>query len=183
MGTGANYRNAITGSFPAVTACAHASIGTGTFPSQHGITGHNIRDGSKVRKAYGDAGHANPGDILIPTLADLWSDATDDRAWVGEIGYQVWHMGMIGYGGPSRTGETLPVGVYWDEGAYKHNGVGEWAPHNPDLFRMPSTVPGPRRVRRPSAGVRVARVGPGVRPAGTPDAVLRARPSCGIRAT
>ena len=63
MGTGANFRNAITGSFPAVTACAHASIGTGTFPSQHGITGHNIRDGSKVRKAYGDAGHANPGDI------------------------------------------------------------------------------------------------------------------------
>ena len=48
MGPGRNYRNAITGSFPAVTACAHASIGTGTFPSQHGITGHNIRDGSKV---------------------------------------------------------------------------------------------------------------------------------------
>ena len=48
MGEGANYRNAITGSFPAVTACAHATIGTGTFPSQHGITGHNIRDGSEV---------------------------------------------------------------------------------------------------------------------------------------
>ena len=142
MGTGANYRNAITGSFPAVTACAHASIGTGTFPSQHGITGHNIRDGSKVRKAYGDAGHANPGDILIPTLADLWSDATDNRAWIGEIGYQVWHMGMIGHGGPTRTGAGLPVGVYWDEGAYKQNGVGEWAPHNPDLFRMPTTAPG-----------------------------------------
>jgi hypothetical protein len=142
MGEGANYRNAITGSFPAVTACAHATIGTGTYPNQHGITGHNIRDGSKVRKAYGDAGHANPGDILIPTLADLWSDDTDNRAWVGEIGYQVWHMGMIGYGGPRRSGDQLPVGVYWNEGAYKENGVGEWAPHNPDLFRMPSTVPG-----------------------------------------
>ena len=32
MGRGANYRNAITGSFPAVTACAHATIGTGTYP-------------------------------------------------------------------------------------------------------------------------------------------------------
>jgi type I phosphodiesterase/nucleotide pyrophosphatase len=142
MGRGANYRDAITGSFPAVTACAHATIGTGTFPSQHGITGHNIRDGSKVRKAYGDAGHANPDDILVPTLADRWSDATDNRAWIGEIGYQVWHMGMIGRGGPSRSGEQLPVGVYWDEGAYKKNGVGGWAPHNPDLFRIPSTVPG-----------------------------------------
>ncbi len=142
MGRCVNYRNAITGSFPAVTACAHATIGTGTYPDQHGITGHNIRDGSKVRKAYGDAGHANPGDLLIPTLADMWSDETGNRAWVGEIGYQVWHMGMIGRGGPTRTGDQLPVGVYWNEGAYKENGIGEWAPHNPDLFRMPSIVPG-----------------------------------------
>ena len=43
MASGANYRNAIAGSFPAVTACAHATIGTGTFPRDHGITGHNIR--------------------------------------------------------------------------------------------------------------------------------------------
>ena len=142
MGRSANYRNAITGSFPAVTACAHATIGTGTFPNQNGITGHNIRDGSKVRKAYGQPGRANPGDILIPTLADLWSDATDNRAWVGEIGYQVWHMGMIGRGGPSRSGEQLPVGVYWDEDRYFDNGVGAWAPHNPDLFRVPAGVPG-----------------------------------------
>ena len=106
MGQGANHRNAIVGSFPAVTACAHATIGTGTYPSQHGITGHNIRDGNKVRKAYGEAGHADPGDILVPTLADLWSDATDNRAWVGEIGYQVWHLGMLGYGGRSRPSDA-----------------------------------------------------------------------------
>jgi hypothetical protein len=142
MRESANYRNAITGSFPAVTACAHATIGTGTFPGQHGVTGHNIRDGSKVRKAYGDPGNANPGDILIPTLADLWSDATGNRTWIGEIGYQVWHMGMIGRGGSSRSGEQLPVGVYWDEARYKVNGVGAWAPHNPELFRLPADVPG-----------------------------------------
>ncbi|HET8784205.1 MAG TPA: alkaline phosphatase family protein, partial [Candidatus Limnocylindrales bacterium] len=39
MRSGANFRNAITGSFPAVTACAHATIGTGAFPHVHGITG------------------------------------------------------------------------------------------------------------------------------------------------
>jgi hypothetical protein len=33
MGEGANFRNAIHGSFPAVTACAHATIGTGTYPT------------------------------------------------------------------------------------------------------------------------------------------------------
>ena len=129
MGEGANYRNAIVGSFPAVTACAHATIGTGTFPSQHGITGHNIRDGKAPRKAYGTPGQADPGDILVPTLADLWSDQTDNRAWVGEIGYQVWHMGMLGYGGRNRPADAKPVGVYWAE-----DGSQQWEPHNPELL-------------------------------------------------
>ena len=71
MGEGMNYRDAITGSFPAVTAAAHATIGTGTFPNEHGITGHNIRDGANPRKAYRDRGLADPTDILVPTLADL----------------------------------------------------------------------------------------------------------------
>ena len=100
MRDGATFRNAIHGSFPAVTASAHATIGTGAFPRTHGITGHNLRDGTKARKAYGELGHAEPGDILVPTLADLWSDATDNRAWVGELGYQIWHLGMLG---PRRT--------------------------------------------------------------------------------
>lgn len=137
MREGANYRNAIAGSFPAVTACAHATIGTGTFPHQHGITGHNIRDNGWVRKAYGTPGTAYPGDIVIPTLADLWSDATDDAAWVGEIGYQIWHMGMIGYGGRTRGADQKPVGVFWNE-----DGGGGWAPHNPHLFRLPVGSPG-----------------------------------------
>ena len=102
MGEGANFRNAITGSFPAVTACAHATIGTGTYPRTHGITGHNIRTPQGVRKAYGKAGAADPSDILVPTLADLYSDATGGRAWVGELGYQVWHLGMLGFGGRDR---------------------------------------------------------------------------------
>ena len=136
MREGANFRNAITGSFPAVTACAHATIGTGAFPRTHGITGHNIRTAQGVRKAYGTAGTADPSDILVPTLADLYSEATGNRAWVGELGYQVWHLGMLGSGGPSRAPDDRPVAVYWSEGE------GAWAPHNPDLFRLPTTVPG-----------------------------------------
>jgi len=135
MREGMHYRNALTGSFPAVTACAHATIGTGTFPRQHGITGHNIRDGSVARKAYRTPGHADPSDILVPTLPDLWHDAAG--AWVGQIGYQVWHMGMIGHGGTDRTAPDLPVGVYFDE-----PGGGGWQPHNPDLFRLPEGAPG-----------------------------------------
>ena len=137
MGQGANFRNAIHGSFPAVTACAHATIGTGTFPNQHGITGHNIRDElGNVRKAFRDPGLADPSDILVPTLADLWYDETQGRAWLGQIGYQVWHLGMLGHGGRVRADASKPVGVYWDE-----VGASDWVSHNPDLFRLPSAMP------------------------------------------
>ncbi len=134
MGAGLTYRDAIMGSFPAVTASAHATIGTGAFPRTHGISGHNIRDGSGVRKAYGEPGNADPTDILVPTIADLWAEATNDRAWVGEIGYQVWHLGMLGRGG--RPLGELPVGVYFDE-----DRTSSWQPHNPELYRLPKTVP------------------------------------------
>jgi hypothetical protein len=140
MREGANHRNALHGSFPAVTASAHATIGTGAFPRTHGITGHNIRDGTQARKTYGEPGHANPDDILVPTLADLWKRGTGDRAWVGQLGYQVWHLGMIGRGaGVVRNlpPERRPVGVYWDE-------LGDpqgWRTHNDDRYRLPVAVP------------------------------------------
>ena len=131
---GATYRDAIIGSFPAVTACAHATIGTGAFPRTHGITGHNIRDGEGVRKAYGQPGAADPSDILIPTLADRWVQESDGNAWVGELGYQIWHLGMLGRGG-TPLGEK-PVAVYYDE-----DHTGEWQPQNPELYRLPKEVP------------------------------------------
>lgn len=145
MTEGANYRNALNGALPAVTACAHATIGTGTFPNQHGITGHNIRDGNTVRKAYRSPGLADPSDILVPTLADLWYEESRGRAWVGEIGYQVWHLGMLGHGGKNRAPGDKPVGVYWQDDP------GLWAPHNPDLYRLPKLVPGPDVLSRHQA--------------------------------
>jgi len=137
MREGASFRNAIHGSFPAVTASAHATIGTGAFPRTHGITGHNLRDGTKARKAFGELGHAEPGDILVPTLADLWSDATDNRAWVGELGYQIWHLGMLGRGGRSRRGDRRPVAVYWDESGDPQ----DWRSQNEALYRLPIGMP------------------------------------------
>jgi Type I phosphodiesterase / nucleotide pyrophosphatase len=136
MREGVVHRNAIMGSSPAVTACAHATIGTGAFPRAHGITGHNIRDGGRVRKAYGDPGRADPSDILIPTLADRWVESNDANVWVGEIGYQIWHLGMLGRGG--RPLGDKPVAVYWDD-----ERTSSWQPQNPDLYRLPKEVPPP----------------------------------------
>jgi hypothetical protein len=137
MREGANFRNAIHGSFPAVTASAHATIGTGAFPRTHGITGHNIRDGAKIRKAYGAPGAAQPSDILVPTLADLWSETTEGRAWIGELGYQIWHLGMIGRGGHASSDEGRPVAVFWDE----FGDPQDWRSLNEELYRLPTTMP------------------------------------------
>ncbi|HEY3213916.1 MAG TPA: alkaline phosphatase family protein [Actinomycetota bacterium] len=145
MREGATYRNAISGSFPAVTASTHATIGTGAFPRTHGITGHNVRRGGGPVKAWGEAGNIDPTFLLEPTLADRWTEWTEDRAWVGEIGYQVWHVGMLGRGG--RPMGEAPVGVFWDE-----DGGGGWQPHHPGLYRLPTTTPGLERLDELSAG-------------------------------
>jgi len=130
-----NFRNAVMGSFPSVTASAHATIGTGAFPSGHGISGHNLRYRGKVTKAYGQAGHADPSFIVVPTLADAWNEHTGDQAWVGEIGYQIWHLGMLGRGGHRPLGRP-PVAIYYDEDVRKR-----WEPQNPDLYRLPDGLP------------------------------------------
>lgn len=126
---GALYRNGFMGSFPNVTASAHATIGTGAFPRTHGISGHHVRVGEGTQPALGELGAADPSRILAPTLADAWAEETGGRAWIGEVGYQVWHLGMIGRGG------ERPVAVYWDEAG------NDWAVQNPDLYRMPADVP------------------------------------------
>ena len=145
MREGATYRNAISGSFPAVTASTHATIGTGAFPRKHGITGHNVRRGGGPVKAWGEAGNIDPSFLLEPTLADRWTEWTEDRAWVGEIGYQVWQVGMLGRGG--RPMGDAPVCVYWDE-----DGGGGWHPHHPELYRLPRRTPGLERLDELSAG-------------------------------
>jgi len=134
MGQSLLYTNALHGSFPAVTATAHATIGTGAFPRTHGISGHNLRIGPAVRKAYGALGHADPSDIKIPTLAELWSDHTGSKAFIGQFGYQIWHVGMTGFGGKMPLGEK-PVAVFWYEPEYR------WWPQNPELFRLPKSMP------------------------------------------
>lgn len=127
------YRNAVLGSFPAVTASAHVTIGTGAFPRTHGIPGHNMREGGKVVQPYGRLGRADPSNILVPTLADAWGEHTGNRAWVGLLAYQVWHLGMIGRGG-AAPGDRA-VATYWDEDR------NEWASQNPDLYRLPLGLP------------------------------------------
>jgi Type I phosphodiesterase / nucleotide pyrophosphatase len=54
---------------------------------------------------------------------------------VGELGYQIWHLAMLGHGGADRPPDARPVAVYWDQPDRR------WAPQDPERYRMPVEVP------------------------------------------
>lgn len=111
---GTSFDRATIGSSPSVTASIHATIGTGAFPRTHGITGHWIRRDGRIQAAY-DL-RADPSALRTPTLGDLWGIHTGGRAWVGLVGYQDWHLGMLGHGS-RHPGADAQFMAIWDREA------------------------------------------------------------------
>ncbi|MGH2710357.1 MAG: alkaline phosphatase family protein [Actinomycetota bacterium] len=134
MERGTTFTNATVGSAPSVTAPIHATIGTGRYPAQHGISENSLR------LPDGDLGDAvlDDGDLSLlrkPTFADAWDESTANRAWVGMIGYEGWHLGMMG-SGAMHEGADSDLAILWDqkEGAF-------WT--NPKFYEdLPTYLPG-----------------------------------------
>lgn len=112
MRAGTTYTNATNGSAPSVTAPVHANIGTGAFPRVHGIPENACRlpDGEIGDVAFEEADMRL---LSAETLADAWDRSTRNRAWVGMVGYESWHLGMMGRGASARGGDRDPA-VLWD---------------------------------------------------------------------
>lgn len=91
---GAWYERASLGSTPTSTAQIHATIGTGTFPDDHGIVGHRMRVGGQLTTPWRDG----PAYLIDPTLADLYDTAMGNEPVVGELGTVAIHLGMLGHG-------------------------------------------------------------------------------------
>jgi hypothetical protein len=111
MREGTTYTNAVVGSAPSVTAPVHATIGTGVFPETHGIVENTGRlpDGTIGEIAH----HEARLDLLqAPTLADEWDRSRDNAPWVGMIGFESWHLPMIGPGA-LVAGNDRDVAVLW----------------------------------------------------------------------
>jgi arylsulfatase A-like enzyme len=132
MERGTTFTNATIGSTPSVTAPIHATIGTGTFPAQHGITENSLRrpDGS-----IGDVAFESADLRLLrrPTVADAWDRATGNRAWVGMLGYEGWHLGMMG-SGVLHEGGDRDVAVLWDQDREEFS-------TNERFYRLPTDLP------------------------------------------
>jgi type I phosphodiesterase/nucleotide pyrophosphatase len=91
---GAWYEHATAGSSPSQTAQVHATIGTGTYPDQHGLVGHRLRIGHGVLAPWSES----PGYLVRPTLADLYDRSMGNRPVVGEVAALSIQLGMLGHG-------------------------------------------------------------------------------------
>jgi hypothetical protein len=110
---GTTYYNATIGSSPSITGALHATFGTGSYPRSHGIPGNQMRgpDGENT-DAWKD--NADPEFLRLPTVSELWDEATDNEAIVGTVSYEGWHLGMIGHGA-QRDGADKDIAVLWEK--------------------------------------------------------------------
>ena len=88
------YEHAYVGSSPAATAQAHATIGTGAFPADHGLVGHNLRIGGTITTPWQEG----PAFWVLPTFADLYDRALGNEPVVGIVATLEIHFGMMSHG-------------------------------------------------------------------------------------
>ncbi|MDQ4095761.1 MAG: alkaline phosphatase family protein [Actinomycetota bacterium] len=103
---GSSIRGATIGSAPSTTPPVHATIGTGVWPSDHGIVDLTQRRGNKVKDSYiNKEEDFDPIQLEVPTLADVFDPALGNEPQVGLIGYRGWHLGMMSHGSRTAGGD------------------------------------------------------------------------------
>ena len=131
MNEGVSYTDATVGSSPSVTPSTHTTLGTGVFPDRHGITGIPVRgDDGTVEDSF-QRGESSAY-LRVPAFAERWDEQTNNKALVGMIGYEPWHLGMIGQGAERGGGDK-------DDAAWLNIETNEWIT-NPDHYTLPDAL-------------------------------------------
>lgn len=104
---GTSYAKAIVGSSPSITPATHSTLGTGTFPYTHGVTG------IEYRKSNGEMSTAFTGSdptlLRETTYADIVDAQLNNEPKVGLVGSVPWHLGMLGHGSNIPGGDDDQV--------------------------------------------------------------------------
>jgi hypothetical protein len=95
MQRGISFAGTTVSSSPSVTPAIHTTIGTGTYPRQHGVVDMSVRRHGHIFPAYPKL---SPRGLARPTLADVYDPTTQNRAKVGMLAYRAIHLGMVGHG-------------------------------------------------------------------------------------
>ena len=135
MQEGATITNAVVGSSPSVTPAVHATIGTGTFPAEHGIVDIFVRRGDDVTDAFEGQG---PDKLIAPTLADLFDVSEQNEPKIAMVAERSWHLGMIGHGAGFEGGDK--------DVAVMDSIDGEGLMTTPAFYSLPSYLKNPPRL-------------------------------------
>ena len=128
MAEGTSVQNAELGSSPSVTPATHTTMGSGDFPSAHGIVDIPMRKGDIVVNAFPNK---SPKFMAIETLADLYDPTTGNRSKVGVMAERAWHLGMLGHGAYLDGGDK-------DFAVLTHGAApGETFTANTSYYRLP----------------------------------------------
>lgn len=101
---GTSYVNASLGSSPSITPATHTSLGTGTYPREHGIPGIEMRlDNGRMSAAFLDR---DPSDVEVTTFGDEYDLAMGNEPIVGMMGWKAWHLGMLSHGTQLEGGDA-----------------------------------------------------------------------------
>ncbi|HEX6231013.1 MAG TPA: alkaline phosphatase family protein [Actinomycetota bacterium] len=136
---GAWYERATVGSSPTSTAQTHATIGTGSFPSSHGIVAHRLRIGAELTTPW----KLGPNYLLDPTLGDVYDLSMGNEPIVGELGTVSIHLGMLGHGSMWGGGDRDVAVVREKIGAETLGAEGfEWnlTPALQPYYRFPASI-------------------------------------------
>lgn len=131
IANGTSYTNATVGSSPSVTPSTHTTLGTGFFPATHGISGIPIKDeNGEVADAFLKGESARF--LQVPAFVERWDEQNDNEAEVGMIGYEPWHLGMIGHGAERPGGDK-------DDAVWLDIETNEWIT-NPEHYSLPPAM-------------------------------------------
>ena len=132
---GAAFEHARVDYLPTATGVAHATISTGSDPGVHGIVVNNLFDAAsgKAVDAFADGTSKN---LMAPSLADLWVDATAGKAIVAtQAGYFYAAGALAGHGACRPKGKAVFASAY-------DRKTGRWETGSASCFRLPPSLAG-----------------------------------------
>ncbi|MGH2753752.1 MAG: alkaline phosphatase family protein [Actinomycetota bacterium] len=107
------------GSAPSEPPAIHTTLGTGVFPSRHGIHGARVRTGAGEH--VDPFGRLDAENVRAPTLADVFDRADGNRPVTGMLGSTNSHLGMIGRGSGHPGGDADPAVLVDSSGRLRSN--------------------------------------------------------------
>ncbi|MDQ3985411.1 MAG: alkaline phosphatase family protein [Actinomycetota bacterium] len=105
---GTSYLRATVGSSPSITPATHSTLGTGAWPRRHGAPAIKVRRNGHLGVTFdGYDGR----DLRLSTFADAYDREMGNESQVGLVGWQSWHIGMLGRGAAVEGADKDLLGI------------------------------------------------------------------------